>query len=407
MVFSSIPVYLDPPNWHVQQQNHEQYQQHQQQLSRLISPESGRGGSGGQLPPLPPPAQLIPSHHVGGGGGSDSLASGGTGTGSIRPGSMADRARLAKIPQPETALKCPRCQSSNTKFCYFNNYSLTQPRHFCKTCRRYWTRGGALRNVPVGGGCRRNKKTSKSSNRGSKSPAGNNSGDQNKQTAAGSSSSTSTGGGGLISPSADPMSGHNNNNNSNNTSSFLASMQNLTRFGSGNLGLNFTANNNNNNNDHHQIQAGGSDLGFQIGSEVVDQWRLQQFPLMGGGHHDFESHPGNNNLYPFQGSSGTSGMVEVGDNHDDHQMSHDHSNMMFRSRVSQLIPQVKVEDHRGNQLLVGGGGLNLLRPNLGLSSSENNNYWGPSNGNTASSTQWTDLSTLNTTNINTSTTHLL
>ncbi|XP_028757099.1 dof zinc finger protein DOF2.4-like [Neltuma alba] len=80
---------------------------------------------------------------------------------SIRPGSMADRARLAKIPPPEAALKCPRCESTNTKFCYFNNYSLSQPRHFCKTCRRYWTRGGALRNVPVGGGCRRNKKTKK------------------------------------------------------------------------------------------------------------------------------------------------------------------------------------------------------------------------------------------------------
>ncbi|KAK6154153.1 hypothetical protein DH2020_013792 [Rehmannia glutinosa] len=58
----------------------------------------------------------------------------------------------------EPALKCPRCDSANTKFCYYNNYSLTQPRHFCKTCRRYWTKGGALRNVPIGGGCRKNKK---------------------------------------------------------------------------------------------------------------------------------------------------------------------------------------------------------------------------------------------------------
>ncbi|KAJ6809252.1 uncharacterized protein M6B38_161020 [Iris pallida] len=53
------------------------------------------------------------------------------------------------------ALRCPRCDSSNTKFCYYNNYNLTQPRHFCKTCRRYWTKGGALRNVPIGGGCRK------------------------------------------------------------------------------------------------------------------------------------------------------------------------------------------------------------------------------------------------------------
>ncbi|KAF5752926.1 dof zinc finger protein DOF5.3-like [Tripterygium wilfordii] len=56
-------------------------------------------------------------------------------------------------------LRCPRCDSSNTKFCYYNNYNLTQPRHFCKTCRRYWTKGGALRNVPIGGGCRKNKNT--------------------------------------------------------------------------------------------------------------------------------------------------------------------------------------------------------------------------------------------------------
>lgn len=59
------------------------------------------------------------------------------------------------------ALKCPRCNSSNTKFCYYNNYSLSQPRHFCKACKRYWTRGGTLRNVPIGGGCRKNKRLKK------------------------------------------------------------------------------------------------------------------------------------------------------------------------------------------------------------------------------------------------------
>ncbi|KDP20934.1 hypothetical protein JCGZ_21405 [Jatropha curcas] len=60
-------------------------------------------------------------------------------------------------------LKCPRCDSTNTKFCYYNNYNKSQPRHFCKTCKRHWTKGGTLRNVPVGGG-RKNKrlKTSKS-----------------------------------------------------------------------------------------------------------------------------------------------------------------------------------------------------------------------------------------------------
>lgn len=64
----------------------------------------------------------------------------------------------------EMAPNCPRCDSSNTKFCYYNNYSLTQPRYFCKACRRYWTKGGSLRNVPVGGGCRKNRR-GKSANR--------------------------------------------------------------------------------------------------------------------------------------------------------------------------------------------------------------------------------------------------
>nr|ABI16024.1 Dof22 [Glycine max] len=58
-------------------------------------------------------------------------------------------------------IKCPRCDSLNTKFCYYNNYNLSQPRHFCKNCRRYWTKGGVLRNVPVGGGCRKSKRSNK------------------------------------------------------------------------------------------------------------------------------------------------------------------------------------------------------------------------------------------------------
>ncbi|KAK6918166.1 Zinc finger, Dof-type [Dillenia turbinata] len=66
-------------------------------------------------------------------------------------------------PEKDQALNCPRCNSTNTKFCYYNNYSLTQPRYFCKTCRRYWTEGGTLRNVPVGGGSRKNKRPSSSS----------------------------------------------------------------------------------------------------------------------------------------------------------------------------------------------------------------------------------------------------
>ncbi|XLR04049.1 hypothetical protein S83_070247, partial [Arachis hypogaea] len=35
------------------------------------------------------------------------------------------------------------------------------PRHFCKSCRRYWTDGGTLRDIPVGGESRKNAKRSR------------------------------------------------------------------------------------------------------------------------------------------------------------------------------------------------------------------------------------------------------
>ncbi|RWW62624.1 hypothetical protein BHE74_00030233 [Ensete ventricosum] len=73
--------------------------------------------------------------------------------------------------QQQQAVKCPRCNSANTKFCYYNNYNLSQPRHFCKSCRRYWTMGGVLRNVPVGGGCRKSKRPPSSSSKPSSRPS--------------------------------------------------------------------------------------------------------------------------------------------------------------------------------------------------------------------------------------------
>ncbi|OWM74462.1 dof zinc finger protein DOF3.4-like [Punica granatum] len=72
------------------------------------------------------------------------------------------RPAAAPPPPNSEAIPCPRCDSINTKFCYYNNYNLAQPRHFCKSCRRYWTQGGTLRNVPVGGGSRKSSSTSSS-----------------------------------------------------------------------------------------------------------------------------------------------------------------------------------------------------------------------------------------------------
>ncbi|KAB2047082.1 hypothetical protein ES319_A13G021700v1 [Gossypium barbadense] len=129
MVFSFVPL-IDPLNWQ-QPPTHDQQDQ-------AFTKDNHHHIHNPQLPP-PPPA--------------------GGGVGINRPGSMTERARLANIQKPEKALKCPRCESTHTKFCYFNNYSLSQPRYFCKTCKRYWTRGGALRNVPIGGGCRTNKRS--------------------------------------------------------------------------------------------------------------------------------------------------------------------------------------------------------------------------------------------------------
>ncbi|XP_051115619.1 cyclic dof factor 1-like [Andrographis paniculata] len=61
------------------------------------------------------------------------------------------------LKKPEKILPCPRCNSLDTKFCYYNNYNVNQPRHFCRSCQRYWTAGGAMRNVPVGAGRRKTK----------------------------------------------------------------------------------------------------------------------------------------------------------------------------------------------------------------------------------------------------------
>ncbi|KAE8689510.1 Dof zinc finger protein DOF5.3 [Hibiscus syriacus] len=78
-------------------------------------------------------------------------------TGLTKASSMKRRREQNQQPESEPPLNCPRCDSSNTKFCYYNNYNKSQPRYFCKTCKRHWTKGGTLRNVPVGGG-RKNKR---------------------------------------------------------------------------------------------------------------------------------------------------------------------------------------------------------------------------------------------------------
>ncbi|XP_062214143.1 dof zinc finger protein DOF2.4-like [Phragmites australis] len=279
MVFSSVPVYLDPPNWSQQQQQ----QGHHGQF-----PSGGGGGSGGsvephhhqqhhhqqhQLPPMPPPGALmaprpdmaiVVTASSGGGGAGGGGPTGGT---AMRPGSMTERARLAKIPQPEPGLKCPRCDSTNTKFCYFNNYSLSQPRHFCKTCRRYWTRGGALRSVPVGGGCRRNKRTKSSKSNSSSAASASATGGTPSST-----SSTATGGsGGMVTGAIMPPQAQ---------LPFLASLHPLggDHYSTGASRLGFPGLSSLDPVDYQL--GGGGGAGTAIG---LEQWRLphiQQFPFL-------------------------------------------------------------------------------------------------------------------------------
>ena len=37
-----------------------------------------------------------------------------------------------KLPRPTVPVSCPRCASEETKFCYYNNYNIKQPRYFCR-----------------------------------------------------------------------------------------------------------------------------------------------------------------------------------------------------------------------------------------------------------------------------------
>lgn len=340
MVFSSIPAYLDPANW-------QQPSNHQTGNSTANHPQLHLQHSPQQ--PVPPPPPVHP--HGGGGPGSAS----------IRPGSMAERARLANIPMPEVPQKCPRCESSNTKFCYFNNYSLTQPRHFCKTCRRYWTRGGALRSVPVGGGCRRNKRT-KSTN--PKSPVSS----SDRQTTSSSTSNVS---------SNSTTTGQANNIFGLNPSlihplKFLSPLSQLSDHHystTGDMNLNIHSGISaptvaTNDTNFHMVP---NLLGCGIGSGSIEQWRLQQqaqqFSLFGG----LESTLGAGLYGQFQANIEPSGFV--GETSHQVRPKPPSTSMMLTQLAS-----VKMEENQD---------VNLSRQIMGI---PGNDQWS-----SAAAAAWTDL----------------
>ncbi len=49
--------------------------------------------------------------------------------------SKGEKGMRQKLPRPEVNEKCPRCSSPETKFCYYNNYNIKQPRFYCKVGR--------------------------------------------------------------------------------------------------------------------------------------------------------------------------------------------------------------------------------------------------------------------------------
>nr|GME08538.1 dof zinc finger protein DOF4.5-like [Ipomoea batatas]GME16380.1 dof zinc finger protein DOF4.5-like [Ipomoea batatas] len=88
----------------------------------------------------------------------------GNGVGDYHPPLPSVR-RLTTMEYPGTPpppKQCPRCHSDDTKFCYFNNYNMNQPRYYCRACKRHWTHGGIQRDIPIGG---KSNKGRKSTNR--------------------------------------------------------------------------------------------------------------------------------------------------------------------------------------------------------------------------------------------------
>ncbi|MQM07203.1 hypothetical protein Taro_040036 [Colocasia esculenta] len=318
----------------------------------------GSAGGGGGDPHLLPPVEPVQPRPEG------SMAA----VGAARPASMSDRARLAKVPQPEPGLKCPRCESTNTKFCYFNNYSLSQPRHFCKTCRRYWTRGGALRNVPVGGGCRRNKRSK--SGGGSKSSAA--SADRQASTSA---SSVTSGAAGVSAIASSIISPHPQ-------LPFMASLHSMADYGApgASIGLGFGG--------AHHIDAGNFHVGGSSGAGL-EQWRLQQqvqqFPFLSG--LEPPAAPPSLGLFPFNAQ----GVMDGGAGGFAAQV---HGKPSVAAALNSHLGSVKNEEEPER--------LNLPRQYLGIA--RNDHFWGGGgNGSTGGGSgsgtggSWTDISGFNST----------
>lgn len=55
---------------------------------------------------------------------------------------LEGKARPKAPPRPTGQLPCcPRCNSNDTKFCYYNNHNVKQPRYYCRvSTAQGWSR---------------------------------------------------------------------------------------------------------------------------------------------------------------------------------------------------------------------------------------------------------------------------
>ncbi|EAZ26442.1 hypothetical protein OsJ_10328 [Oryza sativa Japonica Group] len=284
MVFPSVPAYLDPPNWNNQQ-------------GQPPRPANVGGGDAQHLPVGPTAAAAAPGEIGGLPTSSSSASAAAAAAQQARPNSMADRARLARAPHPKPALKCPRCDSTNTKFCYYNNTPSPSPATSARPAAATGRAAARSGKVPVCGGCRRNKRSGKSSSAaaaGASSSSSKPSSSAARQLPGGGASpmpsaaaSTQPGGaaaGAIIPPSGlSSMSHH---------LPFLGAMHPPGP----NLGLTFSAGFQPLGGMHHHVDTAdqfpvASGGGATIGASL-EQWRVQQqqqqqpqqhqFPFLGG-----------------------------------------------------------------------------------------------------------------------------
>lgn len=116
--------------------------QHALQQAGMLPPTGwGNTGGAGLMQPQVDPAEAAARARWAEAQGENEAAPE-TVEGSNQPGTDADEHNTqhgksstdghSKVKRPPGVQQCPRCNSKNTKFCYYNNYNIKQPRYYCR-----------------------------------------------------------------------------------------------------------------------------------------------------------------------------------------------------------------------------------------------------------------------------------